>query len=420
MVLVGLLASTVTGQIRVHDLKRTEVNEPNLFVVPYAFSTETYGFGVGAAGLVTQWGQPQATGYFSAFVSDNDSYQVLAGAYDFRMPKTRRLFLSPRLKATDYGDVHAYISPTPTYTIQRPGSHTSDHDDYVTGPAWDADLSCLIRYVMPWGHGKKQVTNHVTLDRGLLHSPPAGGQAWNPLTTGRTYLMAEPFYRNQYMDLVGGRSALRSNGVKFEIRYDNTDFVLNPSYGSIQRLAVTRDWGWFASSSDWTHWEFEYRKFFSLGATEHHRQRVIALNAWISDVPTWTETNNGRSTTVTRRPPYFEGSTLGGADRMRAFPVNRFHDRSALYYCAEYRAVPQWNPLENVDWLPVAVDWFQWVVLAEFGRVAGDLSLKELHEDMQWDVGVGVRALSEGGIGRLDVVMGEDSWSFWAMFGQPF
>ena len=74
--------------------------------------------------------------------------------------------------------------------------------------------------------------------------------------------------------------------------------------------------------------EFEATKFFSLGKTDRARQRVLAFDAWTGDSPTWNETtlDNG-FTVVNNAPPYYEGATLGGFYRMRAYPFYRFNDR---------------------------------------------------------------------------------------------
>jgi len=408
------------AQLKIRDIRNAEPNQPKSFVLPYVFSSETYGFSVGATGMVSGVWQDQVTFYGDAFMGANQSYQITGGAHHVRLSPTDRLFVSPEMHVTRYGDVHAYISGNPSFPGQRPGSNDSNPENYISNSAWDTGANLRFRYVLPWGHGRKHVVNAVTLDRGLLHSPPVGGRQWNPLSSGRTYLMVDPFYRSQRIDRDVGDRSVVSQGVRFEIEHDNTDFVLNPSKGSIQRLALTRDWGFIEGSDPWTQWEAECSKFISLGATNRHRQRVLAFDAWLSDVPTWQLETVGAATTVNRRPPYFEGSTLGGFDRMRAFPSNRFHDRSAVYYSLEYRAIPTWNLFDAMTWLPVDVHWWQWVVYGEVGRVAHDLDLQELHQDMKWDLGFGIRTFSEGVVGRVGMAFSREDWSILALFGHPF
>lgn len=413
-------STSAFAQVKIWDIRNNEPNQPKTFILPYVFSSETYGFSVGAAGMVSGVWQDQATFYGSAFMGANQSYEIMAAAYDLRVSHRHRLFVSPEMEVTRYGNVHAYVSGNPSFPGERPGSNDSDSENYITNSAWDMGANLRFRYVLPWGHGEKHIVNTVALDRGLLHSPPVGGKQWNPLSSGRTTLMIDPFFRDQRIDRDIGERSVRSNGVRFEIKHDNTDFILNPSRGSIQRLAIARDWAVIQGSHAWTQWEAEYSKFLSLGATDQHRQRVLAFDAWLSDVPTWQLETVGATTTVDRRPPYFEGSTLGGFDRLRAFPSSRFHDRSAVYYSLEYRAIPAWNPFDAVTWLPVEVDWWQWVVYGEVGRVADNLDLHELHQDMKWDLGVGIRTFSEGIVGRVGIAFSREDWSMLALFGHPF
>jgi hypothetical protein len=50
---------------------------------------------------------------------------------------------------------------------------------------------------------------------------------------------------------------------------------------------------------------------------------------------------------ITNRPPAYTSSTLGGLWRMRGFPSQRFNDKAAIYYAAELRLIPEWNPFNN-------------------------------------------------------------------------
>ena len=415
------LARFGMAQIVVRDVDREYSEEQNWIILPYAFRSETFDTSVGLFGVISKYPQEHSTLYATAFGSVNESWRVLVGAYDLRVPGFDRLFLSPTFMFTDYSNVKAYIYGNPDFPTQRAGIHGSDPDNHVTDPAWDGSGRLSFRYVLPWGHGRDNVINRVKVEKGLRISDPVGGQLWNPLSSGRTYILVEPFYSKQEIELDSGIRRLRSNGVKFELRHDNTDFILNPTKGDKKSVAITRDWGFFKSSDEWTHLELEYGKFYGLNDTHLHRQRLVALNVWISDVPTWEVQETAGLSTVRHRPPYFEGSTLGGFYRMRAYPVNRFSDRSAVYYSAEYRATPWWNPLEGVSLLgSPEIQWWQWVLFCEVGRVAEAFDLDTLHSDMNWDAGFGLRLFSEGLVGRLDLAVADEGWSILAMVGQPF
>jgi hypothetical protein len=423
MILCGLvlLSQLATAQIVVNDVKREGEEKGSLIVLPYAFSSETYDTSVGVFGVLSRWPEEQSALFATAFGSANGSWRVWFGGYDLRVPGCERLFVNPTIMGSDYRNLKAYVDGNPEHTDVRSGSHDSDPEDYVRNSGWDGSLSFNFRYVLPWGHGKENLINRVKVDSGMLVSDPVGAKSWNPFRSGRTYLFVEPFFRNQELELDDGDRRLRSNGIKCELRHDNTDFVLNPSDGSMKSVAVTRDWGWAESSGDWTHLEVEYRRFIGLGGSKRYRQRVIALDAWYSDVPTWETEEVDGSVRVSSSAPYFEGSTLGGFYRMRAFPVSRYNDRSAIYYSAEYRAIPRWNPFAGrTIWGSPEVEWWQWVLFCEMGRVHDEFDLSELHSDMNVDVGMGVRFYSRGLVGRLDVAVAEESMSLVAMVGQSF
>lgn len=46
--------------------------------------------------------------------------------------------------------------------------------------------------------------------------------------------------------------------------------------------------------------------------------------------------------------------------------------------------------------------------------------MRELHKNMKWEVGIGIRTFSEGVIGRLGFAISEEDWSRLALFGHPF
>ncbi len=53
----------------------------------------------------------------------------------------------------------------------------------------------------------------------------------------------------------------------------------------------------------------ELDKYFSLGATDTFRQRVVAFDVWTAYSPTWDVTSSGD---IDNRPPAYTGATLGG------------------------------------------------------------------------------------------------------------
>jgi hypothetical protein len=60
------------------------------------------------------------------------------------------------------------------------------------------------------------------------------------------------------------------------------------------------------------------------------------------------------------------------------------------------------------------------VPFVELGRVAPNWDVSTLHEEMQWDVGVGLRAWAKGLVVRIDVAASEEDVGVQMMVGQPF
>lgn len=83
---------------------------------------------------------------------------------------------------------------------------------------------------------------------------------------------------------------------------------------------------------------------------------------------------------------------------MRGFPTQRFNDKAAVYYAAELRMIPDWNPFYRWAWLQqqVGIQWLQLVPFVEIGRVAPEWNAEELHSDMKWCAGMGVRSGPRG------------------------
>jgi hypothetical protein len=205
----------------------------------------------------------------------------------------------------------------------------------------------------------------------------------------------------------------------FTVFWDNRDFTPNPSVGESVQAKLSRDFGWANSSNPWTAWLGEIDKYFSLGPSDTFRQRVIALDFWTAYSPSWTVQPNG---TITDQPPIYAGATLGGLWRMRAYPGMRFSDKAGIYYGAEYRMTPEWNPFLKWEWLQqrLGVQWVQFVPFVELGRVSPQWNLGELHSAMKLDGGIGFRAMAKGLVVRIDVASCSEGLGVQMMVSQPY
>ena len=425
----GLVPLPAAGQSVLTELHADPgAEDGDFFALPFAFSSDVFGFAVGAVvGGRGLW-QEQTVFAGTAVASTNASFAGYLYAENFKLPWGERLFVSPRLSIARLGELESYRDGNPEFPLERAGSNDSDEDNFLEDDGSDEWYRIVFKYVLPLGHGRDAAISRYTLDRGLLVDGASGATSWNPLRSGKTVLELEPFYREQDIDLddqpgvplESGR--LETGGVTVRFRHENVDFLPNPSTGSVKQLRVTWDPGISGHDSSYLVWEIDWSKYFDLGESDWFRQQVLALNFWMADTPSWKETGIGATRTVDHRPPNFVGATLGGSERFRGYPTNRFSDKAAILYTAELRMIPHWNPLGEIQWLKrfVRVDWWQIVPFVEIGRVSPHWHLETFHEDLKWSAGIGIRGFVNGLIIRADTAFSEEELKIQMMVSQPF
>jgi hypothetical protein len=397
--------------------------EEQTLSVPYAFYNESFGAAVAYAYGKVGYPQKQSAILGTVMAGSKGSIMGFLIGRNLRLPWSDRLFLDPIAQIGYFKDADSYTDGNPDFPDERAGSNDSDEDNYIEGDGWDNFFRLRFKYLLPLGHGKDTIINTYVIDRGLLKSGATGGTSWNPLISGRTYFELLPFYRWQEIKGDDEDIDVKTNGLEFSLFRDNRDFVPNPSKGSALRVDVTRDFGWLNSSDSWMVVQTEFDKYFSLGPSETFRQRVIAFDFWTAYSPTWeVEGARDGQEIISNRPPAYAGATLGGIWRMRAFPSQRFSDKASIYYALEYRMIPKWNPFNNWPWLQkyIGIEWLQFVPFVEVGRVAPGWNIKDLHSDMKWDAGLGLRLWAKGLVARIDVAGSDEGFGVAMMVSQPF
>jgi hypothetical protein len=392
--------------------------------VPFAFYNQSFG---GAGGFVyggAGWPQKQATVLATVIAGSNSALAFYGLARDVQAPYFNRLFLDADLALSTFGTIYSYTNGNPGYRGQQAGTNNSSDQNWIRGPGNDNIARVKFRYLLPIGNGKDQVISTYVVDNGLLVEGAQGGTSWNPFESGKTYFEVRPFWREQQVRSDWARLDKKTNGADFSIVRNNKDLPSNPTRGSYFRGRYTEDWGWFDSSTKYNVVEAEFSKYFSLGRSDTFKQRVLALDFWTANSPSWDNfTTNHNGQRVYERAPAWAGATLGGLFRMRAYPNARFHDQASIYYAAEYRMIPEWNPWTNMPMVQkfLGIAWWQWVPFVEAGRVASDWDLATLHSSMKWDAGIGVRALAKGIVIRIDGAVGNaGNWGVQMFVGQPF
>ena len=387
--------------------------------LPYAFYNESFGFAVGYVYGVVGRPQKQATLLATVMAGSKGSAMGFLVGRDLQMPRVERLFLDPVVSVGYFKDNDAYINGNPDFPDERAGSNDSDKDNFVEGDGWDNFFRLKFKYLLPLGTGRDRIIASYKIKEGILESGATGGTSLNPLKSGLSYLEMRPFYRSQQIDGDDVDETTKTNGLDFSVFWDNRDFYANPSKGFGLRGKASRDFGWFDSSDSWTNVEGELDVYIPFKLGDWLRQGVIALDYWTSFSPTWNEQPDG---TVDNRPPSYAGSTLGGLWRMRGYPSQRFNDKAAVYYAAELRLIPRWNPFKRWHWLQqyVGIQWLQFVPFVEIGRVAPSWNIETLHSDMKWSAGLGIRAWAKGIVARIDFAASEEDFKVQMMVAQPF
>ena len=394
-------------------------DQPNRLLVPFAFYNDTIGTAIGATYAGRGLFQPQSRFWATAIAADSGTRFGLIGVEDLRTSRSDRLFFDARLAAGNFSEIDVYVDGNPDFANETAGSNDSDSENFLGSEGTDNGFDLGLSYLLPLGDGRDQSEIDVVLRDGMLIKGGRSPSKWNPVSSGLTSLNVNAIYRDQDTESDIGESDLVTAFFKLSLEYDNTDFTVNPSKGSRQEISVSRDWGGLDSTNSWTTIEVDLAKYFSLGSTKRARQRVLAFNAWWIDTPSWDEDDTASPGT----PPPYAGASLGGLRRLRGYPEGRFNSRSAVYYSGEYRYIPHRNKIANwsvLKKLKIKLDWFQLVGFAEVGRVADDFDISELHEDMKWSGGVGLRAFANHLVVRAELATSDEDSIFVMSINHPF
>jgi len=437
LLIVMLTAANVyADQVTVDQSDPKREGRPPSIIVPYAFSTEALETGLGAVYFRKAVFQANDGVFLTGYGTSNSSFGLFGGMTNLQLSK--RLFFNPTIgfmsndQQRFYGDFGYEIGGTPPS-----GSNDSDENDFVFGKGIDSFLRMTFRYVLPIGAGSDAQPHRYTTNEGLLADGSTQLGNWNPAKSGRTFIVLRPFYQRRTLDVtdenidqfppsipvqLGEEVNFSTNGLMLGIEYDNTDFVTNPSRGSMTKFNVHRDFGAFDSLNSWTSLDLSFAKYWTLGDSKSFAQRVLAANVWAAYAPTWdAELVAPDVVVINNRPPNNYGANLGGVERQRGYPRGRFNEKAAINYTVELRLIPHWDPfkswplIRNWPWR-----WWQVVGFAEIGRVAPSWNLGDLHEDMKWTAGAGIRAMIGGGIIRIDFAASDEASQFWVMARQAF
>ena len=398
-------------------------------VLPYVFSTDSTGFSGGIGAIKQGLLQPQTTLVASVFggipqkitIDSLEKEKSFYGGFlsfsNLKLPYTNRTFFS-------FMGIKSYF-PKEIYYLD--GSNNSKQKDVFNTSGNSDFFNTNFRYVLPLAEGLDNPEGLYTLHDGFAVNRKGYGNG-SPFVTGRTSIGLKTFYQSNTSETWTSQQIHQTsthtpqwntNGLRFYLEHDNTDFDLNPSRGYHFMLQYSNDFGKGDSLQSWNFLSFKYNKYFNLDTFSFTKQNVLALSLWTGYSFSWDSNKEVFQDIDAHRPPLWEGGRLGGFNRLRAYDNNRFSDKAVFYATAEYRTILKYNPLKHNALIPVAIDWFQVVAFAEMGRVHDHYDF-DLLSDMKYDIGLSLRAMVAQLPVRFDVAYGEEGANMWVMINQPF
>ncbi|WP_229599858.1 BamA/TamA family outer membrane protein [Vibrio navarrensis] len=374
---------------------------PNTSAAPFYYTSEGMGNALGVAGAVKHLGQSNAALFGAVAYSDRGSYFTYLAASNYQFGDY--WLLGAELYQGKYVDNEYYF--------RRAGDNDSSRDDRAIATGEESNNRLSIRYIVPWGHAAFRGAR-------AAFEPSRQIKGHSPARSGITSLDFQPFQTSRSVQNMPSRDS-DSTGLKVQLDWDNRNDVRDPSDGYRTNVAVSyadENWG---NDNRWLKYEYQANAFWDLGSWEEtFEKQVLAVDFYFADTPTWFECNERF---VCERPPELDQVSLGGLQRLRSFPAGRFHGRSAIHYSAEYRVLPNWQPLSEVSLLnSYSIPWWQWVAFVDLGRVSDELDLFELHNSLKWSAGGGVRMQLEGLVVRAEMAWGGEGSQLRLMVNQPF
>jgi len=426
----GIIFSSIlySAEYIVQDINNKETQK-SYILLPYLFSSDSMGLTMGVAGIMHGYYQPQMTFVATAFVGTVEELQrdkarafgLLLGINSYRPSFSKRMFISLLGSYAYYPNQRLYLDGSNDSKKNIQTDNPSEYTPFVT-QGYNNWLKVDFHYVLPLGDNKTEALKTINLAKGIaIEDKKVGGV---PFATGQTIVGTELFYTKWTADKLTQNPEYNTNGLRFYLEHDNTDYPANPSRGYSFKTKYSQDFGAANSTQSWNSIEAAYSQYFAFDNFEWSRQNVFALNIWSAYSPSWEKgvklhPEDPNAVIDKHRPPMWEGARLGGWDRMRAYDSNRFNDKAALYIGGEYRVIPKLNPMRSQKWMPVNIDWFQLVLFAEAGRVAPAYTRELLH-DIKSDFGFSLRALAAKLPVRFDMAFGSEGSAMWVMIQQPF
>jgi hypothetical protein len=121
---------------------------PDFAAVPFAFSSDSLGFAVGAAGLIKSAGQPQASLLGVGVITDKNSWITFLAANNYVLSQDSRWLFGAELYAADFNQADYYVGDG---TL-----NDSSQDDAIIADGKEAQYRLTARYILPFGSGESE------------------------------------------------------------------------------------------------------------------------------------------------------------------------------------------------------------------------------------------------------------------------
>ena len=378
-------------------------------VLPLVFSSDNTDVAYGLGGVSIGAGQPQGVLFGLGFKSKNQSNAVSIGAINYQLTGLSHWYFSGFLYQSDMPHYRYFDSEPPGFTLRgndsTPAFKTLGLNDFLA--------RIQARWILPIGAAKHR--RFRLAERAIFPEQLQPPITLNPLESGISSLRFELEQRQRDFDESSDITISGSDVFRLQLDWDNTGSRLIPAAGG--RAQLSSHWGRnHEGAGQWQLYEGALSAFIGLPDSQPWvRQQVLALNLHTTDTRNWEPENEKN------RPPAYLGARLGGLMHLRGYRESRFYDRSSWVYSAEYRLIPQWQPLAGVfDQLGYRVPWWQLAIFTDRGRVAPHFSISEFHRDMKSTNGLGLRILAEGLLIRIDFAQSEEESATLVTIDQTF
>ncbi len=357
-------------------------------------------------------GYPQENSFTKAgaLISSNGSRYVYLQADEVQNPLFKRQFIRPDFFVGKLGEVKEYIG-IPVNGI-RPGSNESSEKQHLLLHGTDYWFELNLKHLLPVAKGKNEDFNYVMTYKNYEEIQEKF------FDFGKIFFETKLIYRDMSLRNDFVKIKIVASAIDFSISNDNTNYIYFPTFGTYQKLSYIKQYKAFGCDVPADIWKVDLRFFYPVfDDILSNYPTVIAFNFLTMDTPTADELYQGKL----KRGKLFVGPNLGGTKYLRGYKDLRYHDRSLIYYSLELRKSLNWNPFNYFELTKkIGIDLIELAFFGDLGRVAPKWKLDELHSDLKYTYGIGLRALMKGMVLRMDMGKSKDNFMIQMFIEQPF